>query len=96
LVKTHNVLVKIFAWFDPLTPLMRIFASFVIGALAVIPVCLLSFPLTLRLATWLWPGDGQSPLGAIGISVYLGFGAGILTCAVLLFRSMIISGRSGT
>ena len=51
------------------------------------PGFVFSLPFTYIWADWKWPGDGQSPLGAIVVSFWIGWIAAAVTCVVLLWRA---------
>lgn len=50
------------------------------------PGFVFSLPLTVLWARHTWPGDGQSGLAAMEVSVYIGIAAAITCCVALLTR----------
>jgi hypothetical protein len=56
----------------------------ILGIGCFFPGFLFSLPLTLFWANHTWPGEGQSSLAAIEVSVYIGIAAAV-TCSVALF-----------
>lgn len=48
------------------------------------PGFVFSLPLTILWARLTWPGDGQSDLAAMEVSLYIGVAAAVVCCAVLL------------
>jgi cytochrome bd-type quinol oxidase subunit 2 len=56
----------------------------ILGIGSFFPGFLFSLPLTLFWANRTWPGDGQSSLAAIEVSVYIGIAAAII-CGLVLF-----------
>lgn len=58
----------------------------VLGVGFFFPGFVFSLPLTILWARFTWPGDGQSALAAMEVSVYIGIAAAIICCIVLLKR----------
>jgi hypothetical protein len=53
------------------------------------PGFVFSLPLTVLWARHTWPGDGQNFLSAMEVSFYIGVGAGIICCIVLVKKHYV-------
>jgi hypothetical protein len=53
------------------------------------PGFIFSLPLTLLWANHRWPGEAQSDLPAIEVSLYIGVAAAVICCIVLLKRRKV-------
>ena len=67
-------------------PLTGTVSAIFLGLACFFPGFVFSLPVTILWARHKWPGDGQSDLGALGISCLIGVAAAVVGCAVLLNR----------
>jgi hypothetical protein len=65
----------------------RLLKALGLGIGSFFPAFFFSMPFTMAWANARWPGDGQSPLGAVDVSFYVGCLSALVVSVVLLKRA---------